>query len=83
MITGAIFYRLPYIEDRGECDFAPHFLAVTFPLLPLSFDFSMFRVMVGEHTPVPEEVVGGEVEVPQPEAIVTDSSSRGDAGNRP
>jgi hypothetical protein len=43
----------------------------------------MFRVMAGEHTPVPEEVVGGEVEVPQPEAIVTDSSSRGDAGNRP
>jgi hypothetical protein len=30
--------------------------------------------MAGEHSPVPEEVIGGEVEVPQLEVTVTNSS---------
>jgi hypothetical protein len=30
--------------------------------------------MAGEHSPVLEEVIGGEVEVPQPEVTVTNSS---------
>jgi hypothetical protein len=30
--------------------------------------------MAGEHSPVPKEVIGGEVEVPQPEVTVTNSS---------
>jgi hypothetical protein len=38
--------------------------------------------MEGEHSPVLEEVVGGEVEVPQPEVTTTDSSSREDTCNR-
>jgi hypothetical protein len=38
--------------------------------------------MAGEHSPVREEVVGGEAEVPRPEVTVTDSSSREDTSNR-
>jgi hypothetical protein len=38
--------------------------------------------MAGEHSPVLEEVVGGEAEVPWPEVTVTDSSTREDTGNR-
>jgi hypothetical protein len=38
--------------------------------------------MVGEHSPVPEEVVGGEAEVPRPEVIATDSSSEEDTSDR-
>jgi hypothetical protein len=38
--------------------------------------------MAGEHSPVPEEVVGGEVEVPLSEVTVTDSSSGEDTSDR-
>jgi hypothetical protein len=38
--------------------------------------------MAGEHSPVLEEVVGGEAEVPRPEVTVTNSSTREDTGNR-
>jgi hypothetical protein len=38
--------------------------------------------MAGDHSPVPEEVVGGEAEVPRPEVTMTDSSSREDTSNR-
>jgi hypothetical protein len=38
--------------------------------------------MAGEHSPVLEEVVGGEAEVPRPEVTVTDSSTREDTSNR-
>jgi hypothetical protein len=38
--------------------------------------------MVSEHSPVPEEVVGGEVEVPRPEVTVINSSSREDTSGR-
>jgi hypothetical protein len=37
--------------------------------------------MVGEHSLVPEEVVGGEAEVPQSEVTVTDLSSREDTSD--
>jgi hypothetical protein len=38
--------------------------------------------MVGEHSPVLEEAVGGKAEVPQPEVAATDSSSGGDTSDR-
>jgi hypothetical protein len=38
--------------------------------------------MVGEHSPVPKEVVGGDVEVPRLEVTMTDSSSGGDTSDR-
>jgi hypothetical protein len=38
--------------------------------------------MVGEHSLVPEEVVGGEAEVPRPEVTASDSSSREDTSDR-
>jgi hypothetical protein len=38
--------------------------------------------MAGEHSPVPEEVVGGEAEVPRPEVTMTDSSSGEDTSDR-
>jgi hypothetical protein len=38
--------------------------------------------MVGEHSLVPEEVVGGEAEVPRPEVTVTDSSFGEDTSDR-
>jgi hypothetical protein len=38
--------------------------------------------MTGEHSPVPEEAVGGEAEVPQPEVTATDSSSGGDTNDQ-
>jgi hypothetical protein len=38
--------------------------------------------MAGKNSPVPEEVVGGEVKVPRPEVTATDSSSREDTSDR-
>jgi hypothetical protein len=38
--------------------------------------------MAGERSAVPEEVVGGEAEVPRPEVTMTDSSSREDTSDR-
>jgi hypothetical protein len=38
--------------------------------------------MVGEHSPVPKEVVGGDAEVPRLEVTMTDSSSGGDTSDR-
>jgi hypothetical protein len=38
--------------------------------------------MVGERSPVPEEVVGGEAEVPQLEVTMTDSSSGENTSDR-
>jgi hypothetical protein len=42
----------------------------------------LFRVMEGERSPVPEEVVAGEAEVSRPKAIATGSSSGGDSSDR-
>jgi hypothetical protein len=38
--------------------------------------------MADEHSPVLEEVVGGEAEVPQPEVIATDSFSGEDTSDQ-
>jgi hypothetical protein len=38
--------------------------------------------MAGEHSPVPEEVVGGEAEVPLSEVTVTDSYSGEDTSDQ-
>jgi hypothetical protein len=38
--------------------------------------------MASDHSPVLEEVVGGEAEVARPEVTVTDSSSGGGTSNR-
>jgi hypothetical protein len=38
--------------------------------------------MVGEHSPILEEVVGGEAEVPRSEVTTTDLSSGGDTSDR-
>jgi hypothetical protein len=38
--------------------------------------------MAGKHSPVHEEAVGGEVEVPRSKVAMTDSSSGGDTSDR-